>query len=156
MVILLPLLQGNSSGVFDGYWRDADDVPELAIAGSTIELPSSDESLSVGSERYIRSYSDIITHEANLTVPSSELLLDGASIVTTMPRILTVYAQSSLQTLVCGDYVLLSVEFDEAVEVSVADSEALKLYLNTLEYAKYYDGNGTSTLAFRIQRFTAN
>ena len=40
-------LQGNSSGVFDGYWRDADDVPELAIAGSTIELPSSDESLSV-------------------------------------------------------------------------------------------------------------
>ena len=65
-----------------------------------------------------------------------------------MPRILTVYAQSSLQTLVCGDYVLLSVEFDEAVEVSVADSEALKLYLNTLEYAKYYDGNSTSTLRF--------
>ena len=69
----------------------------------------------------------MVTRGANLTLPTSELALDGTSIVTTMPRILTVYAQGDLQTLVCGDYVLLAVEFDENVELSLNASMNLKL-----------------------------
>lgn len=138
----------NSTQSFTAHWRGADNVAALALTSESIALPADSEGLSSGSSKYLRTHADILTHEANLTLPAEELALDGAYVVTTPPSILQVSATAAYQTAVCGDYVYLLVQFDEAVEVYDSDVDALRLYLNTLEYARYYDGNGTDTLRF--------
>jgi hypothetical protein len=127
-------LGGSGSQYFDGNWRNSDNVNELEVSSSAIIE---------NTNGFIKTATDIPANSVNLTLPSTYL---GTTIVSTIPRIVSVYVTESLSKVVCGDSVKINVLFDEPVVVLVGDK--LRILLNTNEYAYYFGGNSTNIIVF--------
>jgi hypothetical protein len=150
-------LTGNGSERFDGVWREADDTADLRLSAPAISLESAvttstAQSMYGDNERgpsYIRPHTDVPYQNVNLTLPGSTVGDGTTALVSIVPRILTITVGDCPPILYPGDDLLVHVEFSEAVVVGRREGGVrLRLLLNTLEYAHYYDGNGTAVLRF--------
>lgn len=157
--LLSPALSfvGNGSDLFSGIWRGADDTYSLQLSAPAIYLESAVTTSTADStygdnERgpsYIRPHTDIPYQDVTLTLPTTTVGDGTTVLVSAIPRILSITVGDCPPILYPGDDLVVHVEFDEAVTVVRHEgSVRLRLLLNTMEFAQYYDGNGTSVLRF--------
>ena len=137
----LMTVTGSAASVFSATWRERDNVDMLAVSSSAIAVDTS-----TGTS-YLNTDTSIVSHTANYTLPTTAIV-DSGAIYSNLPRVHSVYAEGELSSLMCGDTVILAVQFDEAVSVTDEKAQSLSLLLNTMEYAWYLDGNGTTVLRF--------
>lgn len=129
-------LYGNSTKYFKGTWRAGDNTDDLALSSQKITVQSGGR---------LTTASDNEMHAVNYTLPFKSIG-QNTTIATKIPRVVTYYVDGSLSNAVCGDNVILRVQFDEPVVA--AFPETLKIMMNTKESARYLEGNGSSTLFF--------
>ena len=137
-------LASNGSDYFNGTWRTADDVNRLTVTSSEVSLLSGASS---GAQSYARADANVIPRAANRTLRSTTLP-QTIRIRTSVPRVLSLHARESPSALLCGDSLMLYLEFDEAVVVTDGSADKLRLLMSTREHAYYLDGSGSKTLRF--------
>lgn len=136
-------LMGASASYFSAYWRDADAMESLTVISDQLMLIDGDDG-----DGSAVSAADIDWYSINMTIPYT-IKRNDASIISTIPHIITVYAlykQSTGSYLTCGDSVEIVVKFNNPV--SVVHPELLRILLNTDESAGYRGGNNSDTLHF--------
>ena len=129
-------IASDASAYFDAFWRDADNVDSLSLSSPEIGYIESG---------YIHTHATHSYFSPNTTIPIEKTTI-GTSIVSNIPRILAVYVPDCPSDLTCNDMIFIHMKFTESV---MASSSKSKILLNTLEYAYYYDGNGTDLIRFK-------
>lgn len=124
-------------GKFSFEWRAADDFSAVSIIDDKIsETPSS----------YAYVAADNLLMPVNLQFNASTEI-SNIIVASTIPYIKSVELKSAITKLCIGDEVYIEVLF--SCKVYIIHEASVKLFLNTLEFANYYDGNQSNRLVFK-------
>jgi hypothetical protein len=126
---------GSSNVFFDTYWRSADNIDNLELLSTNVELLSAAK---------IFAYAQVPYFPINYQLPSKQFQ-EKYSIVSKIPRIVSITSDFVYENAMCGDALDLFIEFDKSVFVL---NQAVTLLLNTFEKAHYAGGNGSTVLVF--------
>lgn len=135
-IVSSTLISGNATQYFSASIRERDNE-EVYCSSKEISGFPMEESFGYADADFPQSL-------VNLTIPESFHNVPIATIVTTVPRIISIYATTSLDSLYCDDFIIIAITFSEAV--MILDPTNTKLFLNTYEYANYLDGNMTTSI----------
>eukprot|EP01038_Epipyxis_sp_PR26KG_P005103 gene5103-7113_t len=133
----------NSYNNFTASLHHKDEIAQLVLQPN----------ISILSNGYLKSYTDIVTDNVNTVIPSQLQSIPNATIVTTIPRIINIFSDYLYSNMPCGDVLRIYIQFDR--NITITEPINLSLLLSNKQLAIYNSKWSSDTLLFIYRHFKA-